>query len=180
MTEADIVRIEAELKLRLPLGYREYLAQEDMDVEEHGPIDDTAVMRDADAIIEATRDYQAGFEGLPPWPANLLYLGDEADACPYVLDCDSGGLKRLDKGNLNREPLAQWPSFDVFLQQAEDEAKQRFGLDADVEGKGWKSCLPGIVGFGLVFVVIPVTAFIMKVCYRWLVYGEKFKWEGGW
>ncbi len=120
MNEDQLRKIEDSLDLKLPPDYRRFLtADPGEDI-----LDDTTVMRDEDGVIEATLDYRKGFEGLAPWPKHWIYIGDEADACPYALDCLSGELIRMDKGNLDREPLARYLTFKHFYQQREEESKR--------------------------------------------------------
>lgn len=110
LTNNDVARIESALSVRLPSEYVTFLTQE----RSYATIDETTALSDADAIIEATQEYRRGFAGLPPWPHCYIYIGDEADACPYALDTESGRVIRMDKGNLDRRPLAEYPSFTAF------------------------------------------------------------------
>lgn len=182
MTEEDIVRIETALEVSLPADYREHLAKHDEDEEEHGLVDDVTAMRNADEIIAATRDYRAGFAGLPAWPAHWIYMGDEADACPYAVDCVSGHLRQMDKGNPLRPPLKEYESFAEFhaqLQKAYDE--KMFSPDEPLTlGERVRDWLLGIGIFLGVFVVIPVILFSLKLLYRYLIYGEVPRYEPGW
>jgi hypothetical protein len=166
MTEDQLRHIESSLGLTLPADYRRFLAQdpgEDI-------LDDTTVMRHADSIIDSTLEYQNSFEGLPSWPQHWLYIGDEADACPYVLDCLSGELIRTDKGNLNRKPLAQYPSFQHFYQHREEESKK---LPSPTTWKGslldQTPLLLAVFGF---FIVLPFIGFSIKMIYLWLLNRE--------
>jgi SMI1 / KNR4 family (SUKH-1) len=110
LTDNDVARIESALNVRLPDDYVTFLIQDRSDA----TVDDTTALSDADAIIEATQEYRRGFAGLPPWPHLYVYIGDEADACPYVLDTESGRVIRMDKGNLDRAPIAEYPTFTAF------------------------------------------------------------------
>lgn len=173
MTEAEIAKIESTLGLLLPPDYRGFLTEE---AELDGTLDDTTALRDAEAIIEATMEYRQGFAGLPPWPQHWLYVGDEADAYPYVLDCQNGRLLRLDKGNRERPPLAEYSSFADFVaacDPAEDET--------DTPPATWREKAHGwlvmAIAFLLVFVVLPGVAFGTKLLYRWLIYGEVPRYE---
>lgn len=182
MTEEDITRIETTLGVSLPADYREHLAKNDEDEEEHGVVDDVTAMRDADGIIEATRDYRAGFEGLPPWPAHWLYMGDEADACPYAVDCVSGRLRKTDKGNPLRPPLKEYASFDEFHDEHQKAYDERmFGPDEPLtRGDRVRNWLVGLAIFLGVFVVMPLVLFSLKLLYRYLVYGEVPHFENKW
>lgn len=168
MTEAEIAKIESTLSLRLPPDYRGFLTEE---AELDGPLDDTTALRDAEAIIEATMEHRQGFAGLAPWPQHWLYVGDEADACPYVLDCQNGRLSRLDKGNRERPPLAEYSSFADFVATCE-----KADVEVDFPPATWREKARGwlvmAIAFLLVFVVLPGVAFGTKLLYRWLIYGE--------
>ena len=109
----DIATIERELGVTLPAAYKRFLTEreEGSDV----AIDADSVCDDARTVIDATLQYRAGFAGLPAWPAAWVYVGDEADACPYALDCASGACLRLDKGHPLREPLERHADFEAFL-----------------------------------------------------------------
>lgn len=163
MTEDQIRILEDSLSLKLPADYRRFLTEdpgEDL-------LDDTTVMRDVDAIIEATLDYRKGFEGLPPWPSHWLYMGDEADACPYVLDCLTGELIRTDKGHLNREPLTRYPSFQHFYLHRQ-EGSQKLPPPTT-----WKDSLldntPLLLAFFGFFIVLPFVGFSIKMIYLWVL-----------
>jgi hypothetical protein len=173
MTEADIAKIESALGLTLPTDYRCFLTEE---AELDGDLDDTTALREADSIIESTLEYRQGFAGLPPWPQHWLYVGDEADACPYVLDCQNGRLLRTDKGNLHRPPLDEYPSFADFAASRENTA-----IEIDDTPDTWRerirSWLVMAAALLLVFVVLPAVAFSIKLLYRWLIYGEVPRYE---
>lgn len=109
-SDSDVARIESGLNVRLPDDYATFLTQD----RSEATVDDTTALSDADAIIAATQEYRRGFAGLPPWPHFYIYIGDETDACPYALDTASGRVIRMDKGNLDRAPLAQYPTFTAF------------------------------------------------------------------
>ena len=99
------------MEVILPAGYRGF-ATSDRDFE---VVDESTVLSDPQSVISATKEFRRGFAGLEPWPNSWIYIGDEADACPYALDCKSGILRRLDKGNISRKPLEEFTSFDEFL-----------------------------------------------------------------
>lgn len=110
MSEDDILLIENLLDVKLPNDYVAFLRnRRDID------IDNTTVHDSAKQIIEATNEYRNGFSGLPAWSRELIYIGDEADACPYVINCTSGEVLHTDKGNINREPMSRYNSFSDFV-----------------------------------------------------------------
>ena len=63
---------------------------------------------DPTPIIEQTLEYRAGFGGAPPWPAEFVVIGDEEDACPYALNCNSCRIIQADHGNLKKTPLQEF------------------------------------------------------------------------
>lgn len=181
MTEEDIVKIETVLGLTLPADYRDHLAKNDLDEEEHGILDDVTALRDADAIIEATQQYRAGFSGLPPWPPNWLYMGDESDACPYALDCLDGRLLRLDKGHPKRPPLEEFASFAAFFERCRqsregEEPQTDEPMTRREKLQGWLYLLGVLLA---IFVVMPAVLFTLNLLYRYLVYGEVPLYEPG-
>jgi hypothetical protein len=94
--EADaIATIERELAVALPPDCATFLRSP----RDETP-DATTALDDAASIIELTREYRAGaFAGVPAWPAGWVYVGDEADACPYAIDCASGAVLQLHEGD---------------------------------------------------------------------------------
>lgn len=162
MNAQEIEAIESALGIALPAPYRAFLASP----RDPGLIDDTTVLDDPQAIIEATRDYRNGFGGLPPWPAHYLYVGDEADACPYVLDCVSGTLFRSDKGHPTKRPLERYSDFAAFVAAKRSLAEN----DTDDGEPAWRDRLrfyaPAIVAMLLIFVVIPVLLMLLTAGYR--------------
>lgn len=113
LSDEDIASIERELDVTLPASYKRFLTEreEGSDV----AIDAESVRDDARTVIDVTLQYRAGFAGLPAWPAAWVYVGEEADACPHAVDCESGVCLRVDKGNPLREPLERHADFDAFL-----------------------------------------------------------------
>lgn len=111
MQTRDVARIESTLGVSLPDAYRGFLLSERTD----DRIDATSVLDDPEAIIASTLDYRNGFEGLSLWPKRFVYVGDEADACPYLIDCDTGAFARSDKGDLSRAMLERYADFDAFV-----------------------------------------------------------------
>ena len=116
----DIAEIERALDVRLPASYVLFLSTRDtgLDVD----VDGQSVLDDAKAIIDGTLEYRAGFVGLPPWPRTWVYVGDEGDACPYALDCETGGCFRLHKGDPMQPPLERHADFDAFLRLRRENA----------------------------------------------------------
>jgi hypothetical protein len=44
-----------------------------------------------------------------------VYPGDEADACPWVLDCLSGAVAQVEKGSLAMRPMSRHADFAAFI-----------------------------------------------------------------
>lgn len=109
MTAEQIHLIESKLSVTIPENVRLALSGG-----RPAHVDSTSLIDDPAQIIEATLLYRAGFSSLSPWPTHLVYIGDESDACPYVLDCSDGSISQLDKGNLARKPLQRFKSIDEF------------------------------------------------------------------
>ena len=109
LSATDVEDLERMLGVALPGAYARFLQTRDRD------IDATSLFDDPQLIIEATRDYRAGFSGLPPWPNDMICVGDEADACPYAIDCTTGVCLRVDKGNLSRPPLHHYENVEALM-----------------------------------------------------------------
>jgi hypothetical protein len=166
MSEEDIEKIEFTLQVKLPADYAEFLrAGRSQDV-----IDSETVSCSVSRIIEATTSYRQGLYGLQPWPASYIYVGDEADACPYVLDCESGRFFQTHKGNLKTNPLSSYASFSEFVEHCEADAIN----DAEVAARPetWRDTLafytPLIIGMLVIFVVVPLLAFSASQLWKWL------------
>ncbi|MCW1926558.1 SMI1/KNR4 family protein [Luteolibacter arcticus] len=165
MKADDIVRIERELAVELPADLRRFLAgtRDDFDP------DEVAVLDDAEAMIERTLEYRRGFAGMPPWPESWVYLGDEADACPYCLDCATGRVAQLHKGDAGQEPLGQHESFAAYRQNTRREIKA--GAAAMEVPSRWRDAVrfytPVTVALVLMFVVVPLCAYGISVLMGW-------------
>lgn len=112
IAEPDLLRIESSLGVKLPEAYRKYLGSPRTQ-----DIDEESIFGDADLIISATQEYREGFGGNPPWPGKWVYVGDEADACPYAIDVESGEVIQTDHGNPERKPLENFASFREFTEK---------------------------------------------------------------
>jgi len=73
-------------------------------------------------IVDRTQEQRAGFAGGQPWAHQYVYIGDEDDACPYALDCDTGSVIYTDHGDL-KKPLARFASVAEFVKQLERNLK---------------------------------------------------------
>jgi hypothetical protein len=157
MKTRDIARIESALGVTLPEDYRGFLLSERRD----DSIDETSVLDDPDAIVDLTQAYRKGFEGLQPWPQRYVYAGDEADACPYFVDCDTGEFCRSDKGNLSRAMLERHSSFSAFL----EERLSRPSIDEDATQDTWMDKLRfyrlAIIMLLLWFIVLPLVLVLL-------------------
>lgn len=111
MSEEEVARIESELQVAIPSSLRTFLLTK-RNTEE---VDYGTVAGSPEGFIEMTKEYRTGFVGLPPWPKEWLYLGDASDACPYVVDCITGRMFQLHKGDLRQRRLEEWDSFDEFI-----------------------------------------------------------------
>ncbi len=145
------------LGVTLPKDYRGFLSSGSGD----DRIDDTSVLDDPDAIIALTQSYRKGFEGLQAWPEHYVYAGDEADACPYLIDCDTGEFCRTDKGDLSREMLERHPDFSAFV----EERLSRPSIEEAAAKHTWMDKLRfyrlAIIMLLLWFIVIPLILILL-------------------
>lgn len=112
MTSEQIDSIETALDVKLPQALRDFLGRTR---EENDP-DEVMVLPWPEAIIGFTLDFRKGFvEEMMPWPARFVYLGDQADACAYALDCESGEILHTHKGYLENKLLERYASFEDWL-----------------------------------------------------------------
>jgi hypothetical protein len=109
MTPSDIKEVETTLGLSLPETYSRFLSSG------ISSIDGESILRTPGLIIEATMMYRNGDLGIPSWPPHFVCVGDEADACPYALNCNTGEVIHTHKGLLDEKPIARFASFEAFL-----------------------------------------------------------------
>jgi hypothetical protein len=105
LSVADVQAIETALGVSLPADYARFLQTERPE-----GIDDTSVRDYPDLIIDATREYRDSSQ----WPGHLVWIGDEADGCPRVIDCISGEVFQVEKGHL-RKAFDRHASFSAFV-----------------------------------------------------------------
>lgn len=162
MTHSDVSAMEAALGVKLPAAYVSFLKKPLEETAEN--VDESSVMRDADGIIGATREYREGFAGLNAWPQEWVYLGDEDDACPYALDCASGRVLRTDKGNPDRPPITEFGSFkafvDHFAEQAGPSRPQSKWIGFIVDHLA-------IIAMLIIFVILPLLAYSVSLLWKW-------------
>lgn len=160
MTRDDIASIEKQLGVTLPVPLAEFFASEHRDVDAEGD----SILDRASDVIELTREYRAGFAGLPPWPASWVYIGDEGDACPYYVDCETGRIVRLHKGNFKEKPLEVFADFSALHAHLRD-------IDGEVAQslrKGKWDFLYGVVPVvGVILVFGSILGLVFLV--RWLI-----------
>ena len=157
---SDIAHIERSLNVSLPHAYVEFLTATRVG----SVLDGTEVLDDAKVIVEATELYRQGFDGLRRWPKELVHVGDQADACPYAVNCTTGEVMQTEKGNLDRPPLHRWPSFDAFTSSLESDIPSPDVSPVVARILDW---LPGIA-LVVVFVVMPLLAYGLRTLFRWL------------
>jgi len=136
MEEEGCQTIEQQLGVKLPDAYRAFQLNRSA-----SPVDPTTVADDARVVVERTLEHRRGFGGAPPWPRDVIYMGDEDDACPYALFCSTGRVIQTDHGDLQAQPLCDHPDFGTFVEQFQAEAEHDAGA-------------PGIIS--VVMAVIPI------------------------
>jgi len=167
MDSGDVARIEQELEVALPTELRDFLLSPRDELDP----DDCTVMDDPESIIEMTKMYRLGFVGLPPWPKAWIYIGDESDACPYFVDCVTGEMARLHKGDPRQRPLAVYESFDVFRSKARLDRTN--DVDATTASVTWRDeisfWLPAAAALVVIFVIIPLCLFGFTSLIKWIL-----------
>ncbi len=117
MKTSDVEVIEKTLGVELPGEYRKFLVS----TRNYDEIDDVSVIDAPERIITSTIEHRKGFWGQKPWPTNLVYVGNERDASPYALNCDTGEFQRLYHGNIEKPPRASFESFGEFVSRRVEE-----------------------------------------------------------
>lgn len=163
MTEASVQKIESTLGVVLPTDYRAFLKQSPRP---EIP-DDTSVYSHPDMVIEATLEYRQGFAGLRAWPTNWVCFGDEADACPYAVDCASGRVLRTNKGHFDSRPLEEWNAFSAFVAERQRAWSEEVSPEEQRRNERFYH-RPIIVALVVWFVVLPVIAFGISRLYKWI------------
>lgn len=116
MNTEDFQAIERELGVKLPSAYCDFQMNR-----ASSSVDTTTVADDIHFVIERTLEYRRGYGGAPAWPSDVIYVGDEDDACPYVLFCSTGRVIQSDHGNLTAKPLSVHPDFVGFVEALQDQ-----------------------------------------------------------
>ncbi len=160
MKRADVAHIERSLEVSLPRAYVAFLTAR----RGNSALDATDVLEDATAIVNATELYRRGFEGLRPWPSELVYVGDQADACPYAVNCTTGEVMQTDKGNLDRPALRRWSSFEAFSSSLEPKDSSPGVSPMAARVMEW---LP-VIALVVIFVLVPILAYSVRALFRWL------------
>lgn len=111
MTPSEVREVEAALGLSLPGAYVRFLSSG------ISSIDGVSALRTVALIVDATMMYRKGEIGIPAWPSHFICIGDEADACPYALNCITGEVIHTRKGYLDEKPIARFQTFDAFVAQ---------------------------------------------------------------
>ncbi|WP_105103722.1 SMI1/KNR4 family protein [Microbulbifer pacificus] len=175
MNQRDIQLIEERLGVDLPSEYVDFLLSDrDLDV-----IDDVTLIDDASLIVTSTMAYRNGSWN-QQWPKNLVYVGDEADACPFVLNCVTGNLSRLDHGSLDRKALETYASMQDFITarylQFREKAEAADGDPLTGFSKiksdflfNLKFYTPVIIALIVIFLLFPAVAISIRELYRWVV-----------
>ena len=111
MKDKDLSSIEKALGLVLPASYKSVFIG--------GPIEDhreLGLFDDPELIVARTEEYRTGFGGAPKWPSHLVYVGDQEDACPYILDSITGVIVQSDHGDPS-SVLATYSSANVLIEE---------------------------------------------------------------
>ena len=166
MKSEDIAIIERELGLTVPDDLREFLTSE----RDGFDPDAVAVSDEPCAIVEMTIKYRNGFAGLPPWPQTWIYLGDEADACPHGIDCASGRVFKLHKGNAQRKALKHYESFAAYQAAARENLMKCDRSDPAAHGRKMTLAMYGplLAALIAIFVLLPLVAYSLRSLLRWL------------
>ena len=163
MTKSDVTRIEEALGVTLPEAYRSFVTSK-RDFDE---VDDRSIFDDAESVIEATEIHRRGVSGLQPWPHHFVYIGDEDDACPYVIDCTSSEICRLHKGNAGAPPFETFDSFDALLAKLQRSSQEAIAAQ-NTKVSWFYVHRPMILVLVAMFVVIPAIAFGVMQLFKWL------------
>jgi len=126
VTPEDLSRIEDELGVELPEGYRQLML--DYPFPDGKGNTNENLWDDADAVIEKTALYRSP-RVHNVWPSHFVYIGDDQAGCPYAIDVreDAGPVVHTDRGDLEK-PLETWPSIDAWIKDYV-ETLQAEGLD---------------------------------------------------
>jgi len=118
MTREQLLMMEGRLQVKLPTGYKDVMLNFPWPRFEGGT--DFSLWDAAALNVERTLEYRKGYGGAPPWPLDYVHIGDDDDACPYALRCSDGTIVKTDHGNLAVQPLATFPSMEIFVSNLQD------------------------------------------------------------
>ena len=164
MKQVAVNEVEIALGIKLPDDYINIFSSQD---EEYFP-DEVSLIRDPKSIIESTMEYRNGFSGLPKWPSSYIYIGDEADACPYVLNTESGSIAKLDKGNIEKQPIHTFQNINEFIayfEQPNDihHGNEKFNL------LFWLLEHPIIFVIVVFFIALPLVLFSISQLFKYIL-----------
>ncbi|MFN3153648.1 SMI1/KNR4 family protein [Bremerella sp.] len=169
MTEEDLVRIEAELSIKLPSDYREILLH--FPVRFEAGTTDGFLWDEASALIERNKELRSernlwGVD-LQPIPKQYYFIGDDKAGWQYLIDTISEpsmvytmeyeSIERI-APMINREKehqtLSQW--FHAYLEDLRDD-----GIDISAEDYPYEP--GGGIGVLIIFVVMVTILFILVI-----------------
>ena len=113
MTEQEVSQIEDALSVKLPREYTDIVT--DYPFEEFAGKSDWSIGDNWQSLVSSTQKYRQGFGSTPPWPHELIAIGCEGDACPIVLNLESGLVLKLDHGNPTKDPMEKYENLGVYL-----------------------------------------------------------------
>ena len=113
MTLDQIRTIESALGITLPDSYITVMTNYPWP--EFAGSTGASLWDDPTPIVEQTAEYRNGFGGAPTWPREMVFIGDEDDACPFALNCETGRIVQTNHGNLNKAPLQEFDDITAFV-----------------------------------------------------------------
>ena len=106
MNEEDLILIERELDVKLPLEYREAALSGKF----RG-----LIYKESKSVICISRAFRCGEFGDVNWPLNLIAFGDDAAGNSYCLDVSSASSRVMFRDHETLEITEESRSFEEWL-----------------------------------------------------------------
>ncbi|GAA5495105.1 hypothetical protein Rhal01_01277 [Rubritalea halochordaticola] len=115
MNRNGILYIENSLNVTLPKSYVNVMVNYPY-IEDEGTMN-WSLGDNPQSLVEITQYYRKGSKMNPPWPLEIIVIGDEGDGCPIALNLETNEVYKYERGNITKEPLEYYRSFESYVEE---------------------------------------------------------------